>query len=55
MDFVNALGINLLVSGLLVLIWFEISLVEFYGISTLVGYLMPNPVYRYLWNILELF
>ena len=21
----------------------------FYGISTIVGYLMPNPVYRYIW------
>ena len=24
------------------------SLVWFYGISTIVGYLMPNPVYTYI-------
>ena len=29
-------------------------LVSFYGISTLVGYLMPNPVYTYTLNILYL-
>ena len=27
------------------------SLVWFYGISTLVGYLMPNPVFRYVLNM----
>ena len=26
-------------------------LVEFYGISTIVGYLMPNPVFTYILNI----
>ena len=26
----------------------------FYGISTLVGYLMPNPVYTYILNIYDL-
>ena len=31
-------------------IWF--GLVEFYGISTIVGYLMPNPFYTYILNIL---
>ena len=25
------------------------SVVWFYGISTIVGYLMPNPVYKYIW------
>ena len=24
---------------------------EFYGISTIVGYLMPNPVYAYILNV----
>ena len=27
------------------------SLVWFYGISTIVGYLMPNPVFRYILDI----
>ena len=26
----------------------ELGLVWFYGISTIVGYLMPNPVYTYI-------
>ena len=26
----------------------------FYGISTIVGYLMPNPLYRYILNIYDL-
>ena len=26
------------------------SLVGFYGISTIVGYLMPNPIYTYILN-----
>ena len=30
-------------------IWF--TLVGFYGISTIVGYLMPNPLYTYMLNI----
>ena len=29
-------------------------LVGFYGISTLVGYLIPNPVYIYISNIQDL-
>ena len=29
--------------------WF--GLVGFYGISTLVDYLMPNPLYAYILNI----
>ena len=29
-------------------------MVEFYGISTLVGYLMPNPFYTYISNIYDL-
>ena len=33
-------------------IWF--ALVEFYGISTIVGYLMPNPLYAYIWDIYDL-
>ena len=33
-------------------IWF--SLVVFYGISTIVGYLMTNPVYTYILNIYNL-
>ena len=30
------------------------GLVGFYDISTIVGYLMPNPFYRYLLNIYDL-
>ena len=30
-------------------IWF--GMVVFYGISTIVGYLMPNPLYTYILNI----
>ena len=29
-------------------------LIGFYGISTIVGYFMPNPVYTYILNIQEL-
>ena len=34
------------------MIWF--GLVWFYCISTIVGYLMPNPVYIYILNIYDL-
>ena len=34
------------------MIWFD--LVWFYGISTIVGYLMPNPLYTYILNIYDL-
>ena len=30
------------------------DLVWFYGISTIVGYLMPNPLYTYILNIYDL-
>ena len=30
------------------------DLVQFYGISTIVGYLMPNPVYTYISNVYDL-
>ena len=30
------------------------SLVVFYEISTIVGYLMPNPLYTYILNIYDL-
>ena len=33
-------------------IWF--GLVGFYGISTIVGYLMLNPLYTYILNIYDL-
>ena len=33
-------------------IWF--GLLWFYGISTTVGYLMPNPLYTYILNICDL-
>ena len=33
-------------------IWF--GLVGFYGISTIVGYLRPNPLYTYILNIYDL-
>ena len=29
-------------------------MVGFYGISAIVGYLMPNPVYTYILNIKDL-
>ena len=29
----------------------KLGLVGFYGISTIVGYLMPNPLYTYILNI----
>ena len=32
----------------------RIGLVDFYGISTVVGYLMPDPVYTYISNINDL-
>ena len=32
--------------------WF--GWVGFYGISTIVGYLMPNPLYTYILNIYDL-
>ena len=38
---------QLLLSGPLCLVWF-------YGISTIVGYLMPNPLYTYILNIYDL-
>ena len=34
------------------MIW--LGLVGFYGISTIVGYLMPNPLYTYILNIYDL-
>ena len=34
--------------------WLVGWLVGFYGISTIVGYLMPNPLYRYILNIYQL-
>ena len=33
-------------------VWF--GLVGFYGISTIVGYLMPNPLYTYILNMYDL-
>ena len=30
------------------------SFVWFYGISTIVGYLMPNPIFTYILNIYDL-
>ena len=34
------------------MIWF--GWVRFYGISTIVGYLMANPLYKYISNIYDL-
>ena len=34
------------------LVWF--GWVGFYDISTIVGYLMPNPLYTYILNIYDL-
>ena len=30
------------------------GLVGFYGISTIIGYLMPNPIYTHILDIYEL-
>ena len=30
------------------------GLVCFYGISTIVGYLLPNPIYTYVFDIYDL-
>ncbi len=35
------------------IIWPNNNLVRFYGISTIVGYLIPNPLYTYISNILD--
>ena len=32
----------------------KFGLIRFYGISTIVGYLMPNPLYTYILNIYDL-
>ena len=32
----------------------QFGLVGFYGISTIVGYLMPNPLYTYILDIYDL-
>ena len=37
-------------TNILDLVW----LVGFYGISTIIGYLKPNPLYTYLLNIYDL-
>ena len=44
---------NLLTSSIILLfiIWF--GLVWFYSISTIVGYLIPNPLYTYILHIYE--
>ena len=34
------------------MIW--LGWVGFYGISTIVGYLMPNPIFIYIFNIYDL-
>ena len=35
-------------------IYIQFGLVGFYGISTIVGYFMSNPIYTYILNILDL-
>ena len=35
------------------IIWPNNNLVRFYGISTIVDYLIPNPLYTYISNILD--
>ena len=37
---------------IITLVWF--GLVCFYGISTIVGYLKPNPLYTYILDIYDL-
>ena len=39
-------------SSLYIYIWF--GLIGFYGTSTIVGFLMPNPLYTYILNIYDL-
>ena len=36
------------ISAIIITFLKEIGLVRFYGISTIVGYLMPNPLYTYI-------
>ena len=33
---------------------YDLVLVGFYGILTILGYLMPNPLYTYILNIYDL-
>ena len=47
--FSNCLLVNFKYS---LLVWF--GLIWFYGISTILGYLMPNPLYKYISNIYDL-
>ena len=35
--------------------YIRFGLVVFYGISTMVGHLMPNPIYTYILNIYDIF
>ena len=34
--------------------YIRFGLIRFYGISTIVGYLMSNPLYNYILNIYDL-
>ena len=45
-------GLFHVIVSLIDLVWF--GLISFYGISTIVGYLMPNPLYTYILNIYDL-
>ena len=36
------------------IIYIGLGLVGFYGISNILGYLMPNPLYTYIVNIYDL-
>ena len=44
--------INTQYSSLVINIWF--GLVVFYGISTIVGYLMPNLLYTYIHTYIQI-
>ena len=49
--FCERLQINLQLNFFWKLIQLWFSLVWFYGISTIIGYLMPNPVFTYIFSI----
>ena len=40
--------------GITPLVWFGLVWFGFYGLSTIVAYLMGNPLYKYILNIYDL-
>ena len=54
LEFINTIQFYAFGLGQILQLHFEICLVGFYGISTFVGYLMPNLLYTYISNIYDL-